>query len=820
MFDSKSSSSSENDSFRNRLIKQLSSTIRSILHKSVNYKNDELAYRNKKYFPGSSAREYSDVDQSYIPQGIMGVLKISLKRYLFNFLDRSPRNWAKAVSVSEPGDRRGLYVSSASVTFNQNVSKFWLTPRSPKKLRSRPRLPKKMLTSVGNVFARSKKFMMNRLGRQNDEMDLDDYNDQNEYENDEYDDDDDFSDDEVRIFANSDTYSSENRARTRGKRKVLSVPFMSEVVGIELPDISLRRTLSSLTRIPSKLNRLRKAAGSFIFDSGEQSYESPPRQGSRYIRDSVESSFSSSSSSSYSSSEISNNQGPIFFDAQLRSFSEAQVNKPRITVVSPEEPSNRRNKVPKRENKEIRVELTSGEGLGISSNRSIRKLQPIDARRPQLALAAAAQPVQEPHKLGQDTYSTRRGYEPNKTPGIEDVSSDLNRPFWSGATDAAAGVIGTVVNTVSSVRPPSLPTFSMPWDVHYRAAIPFFENALNSIESDVIDDVKVKENLVAQVMASDAADALHSGLIVQPLPRESFNVVDRRPKPSTTSVVSTTTSLSPTSSSPSPSPTHEQHKVIKLAGKVAESIFPLITRAVQLTEGLRHRTSSESDNKIPTTPTNDISFLVDSASDADSSWDGSLIKSSVHPGDGVGLGLGMDPEEVMVARLNEEQMIRDSKIDDYDEATLSGSTDHKHNPSLLTRIYRYTTKLIVRAPRRLVHWTKEKLFHSHVADMKEPVSSTPFDEETEGIRQDLRQAVRNKQVLPASVLDNLALDEYNPAANSSNLLTSVRLDSRNNGVKVDQPQNMIRTARNEKFNVSTCICRETLHFVMIYNLYE
>jgi hypothetical protein len=86
--------------------------------------------------------------------------------------------------------------------------------------------------------------------------------------------------------------------------------------------------------------------------------------------------------------------------------------------------------------------------------------------------------------------------------------------------------------------------------------------------------------------------------------------------------------------------------------------------------------------------------------------------------------------------------------------------------SLLSTIYMYTARPIIQAPSTVYEWSRNRIMGSPPAIGSttgiNPSSTRPFDEEAEALQQELREAVRAREVLPASVLNNVVLDEYNP----------------------------------------------------------
>ena len=692
-------------------------------------------------------------NEPYQPKGVVGFTKIAIKRYLFNLLDRTDKNWAKAVGPNDNRDMDGFYVSRAYYTkasnFTEKITKFRQrqVDLSNKAKGWKPiKTVIRTVKGIKNTVLPSKETKQMRLDYQNGIYDRDYRRAYPDYDFDD-EDGDRIPDDKTNIFSLSihdygyrdsyrtTSYSDESRPLIRLPR--LKLPSLSLP---SVPKVALPSVPKVITSIPRRLGNITSSIGELLFERSEPTTTTTSA---------TQPTTDAQSDMSY---EALINSETAFL-APDRFYNKSEM--PRRTMaLAAKLPNHEPSSIVPKPNDYINVTVASDDPT----------------------------PLNTPHNH----------YKIEKPQG-----NAVNNLLFSAA-DTVKGALGSAISVVSSFRSPTLSEMSaplqhmpglptlpsmpaMPWDVYYRGAIPFFENAIKSAET--ID--KAKDNLVAQVMASDAADSLihakdfsHTPLpvttILPPAPVKDSSKAEHKG-------LFTLPSL----------PQLPEPKVI--AVKMVGGMFPLVSKLVEkvkdsLPMGPSSRGQAETVSKV------DKNVAIEEANLSPYMIlpeHNSYAKGSAEPGDGIGLGLGLDPGYVKAARLlsqegeqelSPHEQALDAQYKDKAQADKDASSIAEQNKGkrrgIFGTIYAYTARPIIRAPIRLYSWTKGKLFPTKPTDSLSSMQTAPFDEERVGLQNELRQAVRDREVLPASVLDNAVLQEYDAAKHSKANLKELPLYSK------------------------------------------
>lgn len=401
------------------------------------------------------------------------------------------------------------------------------------------------------------------------------------------------------------------------------------------------------------------------------------------------------------------------------------------------------------------------------ANRSERK--DTEARQMQTALGAVSQRESLPSKDG----SSPAANEQEKSWGFN--PAEMLVGVWSAASSVTGGAFKAVGDARAGLN------ISLPWDVYYRGDIPFFENTVSPASGGgkVIDD-----NLVSQVMAVDAVEAAAPSIVAVP-PSTHFPVISDSGVSSLNVVKVSDATEKPTDRVVSRQETGG--RLSKVAFSIFSNVFPLISTGVQAVTDLRRRTVDTLDSGV-----------ADEQQAIDAFYQVNSVTDPGPPAQDIGLGLGLDPAYVARVRQSVESlsarepdqvnMPSDSVSSDPISSSVSNSQEGataKASQSLLSTIYMYTARPIIQAPGTVYEWGRSRFMGSTAASVGVKPSTTAisaFDEEAEALRQELRDAVRAREVLPASVLDNAKLEEYNPVAEKqaktapAQILTQVLLD--------------------------------------------
>lgn len=667
-------------------------------------------------------------EDPFIPRGVFGVATIVVRRYLFNLWDPAPRNWAYAVRNDGKDKSGGLYAKSFYIENKMKKGRLVSVRKSKSK--------KNFIQSVvggavngaqrtaGSVVGGVLSLFGGAVNTQNQQMDA------NVIDVDDILVEDDYSDDEVRIFAsrlNTKASSNDNSNNNKNRQFSLRIPNLP-IPTLPIPNIgkSIGRWLGgvkvALGRVPNIIP--------WNHDESDSNQDKSEMS-------------SMSSETSTSSSRFDDFNSPFKLGSDSGGF------------VS----------------QSGKVQVFAEDRF---ANRSERK--DTDTRQLQTALSAVAPgeflPPNErtpTSTSSDDTAKPSGGFNP----------ADALIGVWSGASSVAGGAfkaIGDLRNVVN-ISLPSVSIPTMPWDVHYRGDIPFFENSRAASSSS--DD---NLNLVSRVMAVDAmmeaaasATTLSGPLLDYPdlLLPVTANTIENP-------ITSLGMEMGASNINPSPSATIVKPKgrFSRLASSVVSNLFPLIFNGVRLVRDLNQQ-------KANTLNSEDS----DELQDIDSFYQVNPLGSTageVSPPQDIGLGLGLDPAyvarvrqsvESLSARESDEMAVladTSSGTDVSDPTSVSrvstasrvGATSEP-SQSLLSTIYMYTARPIIQAPGTVYEWGRNRLMGQPgtSVDLNSTAGKTrAFDEEAEALQQELQDAVRAREVLPASVLNNDVLDKYNPVA--------------------------------------------------------